>query len=52
MFNGKCTVSTYRTTVYTSDGVTYRVDWRCGLVQVWHDWPRRDEPVLEATLGQ
>ena len=52
MFSSKFRVSEYGTVLYTSDDVTYRVDWVYGIGQVWLGWPDTVDPVQEDVLWQ
>ena len=52
MFSGEFEVTKHGTVMYTSDGVTYRVDWWYGIGQVWLDWPDAVRPVREDALWQ
>lgn len=52
MFDSKFMVTEYGTVLYTSDDVTYRVDWAWGIGQVWLDWPAAADLVQEDVLWQ
>ena len=52
MFSGEFEVTKHGTVMYTSDGVTYRVDWWYGIGQVWLGWPDAVYPVREDVLWQ
>lgn len=52
MFGGEFKVTKHGTAIYTSDDVTYRVDWWYGTGQVWLGWPNAVDPVQEDALWQ
>lgn len=52
MFGGEFMVTKHGSAMYTSDEVTYRIDWWYGTGQVWLDWPGAVHPVQGDALWQ